>query len=565
MDDEVLRRAGAWVEGDPDPAMRAELEQLIQAGDGDALAARVDGTLEFGTAGIRGVVGAGPLRMNRAVVIRTTRGLADHLVDEHGGGIVALGHDARPDSERFAADAAGVLGAAGFEVHAFDGIVPTPLVAFAAKELQAVAAVVITASHNPPEWNGYKVYDHRAVQIVPPTDTSVARAIDGVGPARQVPRHPGDRPADIDGVHVLGDEVFDRYLARVLAARSSTDRAPLRIAHTPLHGVGGEPVRRSLEAAGYEVHQVASQREPDGHFPTVPFPNPEEPGALDAVLALATEVDADLVLTNDPDVDRLAVAVPDRDGSWLPLDGNQVGVLLADHLLRHDSAPADRLVVTSIVSTPMAMAVAAAHGARHEVTLTGFKWICNAALDLAEADGARLVLGFEEALGYCVGELVRDKDGINAAVAFADLAAACSARGTTVLGYLDELYGAHGRWISAPLNIVRGGPDGPAEITAAMERIGIDRHPESLAGRQVESVRDLRSGAEQRPRWLPEDAVVELSFDGGRALVRPSGTEPKLKIYVDVRVPSDRPVEEAHADAARIGHDLATFLGVGEE
>jgi phosphomannomutase len=379
-------------------------------------------------------------------------------------------------------------------------------------------------------------------------------------------------------VQVLGGEVFDRYLARVLAARTETDRAPLRIAHTPLHGVGGEPVRRALEAAGYEVHQVASQREPDGTFPTVAFPNPEEPGVLDEVLALATEVDADLVLANDPDVDRLAVAVPDRNGGWLPLDGNQVGILLADHLLTHgadlpkgapiptsgDRRSRQRLVVSSIVSTPMAAAIAAAHGARHEVTLTGFKWICNAALDLAETDGARLVLGFEEALGYCVGEVVHDKDGINAAVAFADLAAAGTARGTTVLGYLDELYEAHGRWISAPLSIVRSGPDGPAEIAAAMERIDIDRHPAAVAGRQVESVVDLRGGADQRPRWLPDDAVVELTFDGGRALVRPSGTEPKLKIYVDVRASSEVPTEEALADAARIAHDLATFLGLAQ-
>jgi phosphomannomutase len=198
------------------------------------------------------------------------------------------------------------------------------------------------------------------------------------------------------------------------------------------------------------------------------------------------------------------------------------------------------------------------------VTLTGFKWICNAALDLAETDGARLVLGFEEALGYCVGEVVHDKDGINAAVAFADLAAAGTARGTTVLGYLDELYEAHGRWISAPLSIVRAGPDGPAEIAAAMERIGIHRYPEELVGRQVESVRDLRSGADRRPRWLPHDALVELTFEEGRALVRPSGTEPKLKIYVDVQVPSDRPAEEARADAVRIAHDLATFLGLAQ-
>ena len=568
--DDLLDRARAWIAGDPDPATREELQTLLDAGDRDALADRLDGTLEFGTAGLRGVVGAGPLRMNRAVVIRTSRGLADHLLatlpDAKDRGVV-VGFDARPDSRRFAADAVGVFGAAGLRVRWFPTPQPTPIVAYAQKVLDAAAAVVITASHNPPEYNGYKVYGEGAAQIAPPADEAIAAAIDAVGPAAEVPRVD---PLDSDLVAPVDAEVVERYLADLVAARPPVEGPDLRIVYTPLHGVGAELVTRALADGGYhDVHVVPSQAEPDGAFPTVPFPNPEEPGALDAALELAAEVGADLVLANDPDADRIAVAVPDaaRDG-WRPLTGNQIGVLLADHLLA--GTDTDRpLVVASIVSTPMFAEVARAYDARAEWTLTGFKWICAAARDLERSDGRTFVYGFEEALGSSVGTVVRDKDGIGAAVAIADIARSLAGEGRTILDKLAELYRRHGLWVSHQHSITRPGADGQAEIAAAMAHLS-DALPDALAGHAVVGSTDYRTGADQRPPWLTTHDLVLLELEGGRALIRPSGTEPKCKIYVDLRaeVPEDRDLDdlaaELEAEAAAVARDLAAFVGLAE-
>ncbi|MBW3621350.1 MAG: phospho-sugar mutase, partial [Actinobacteria bacterium] len=379
MDDTTLRQlAREWIAGDPDPVTRDELSALLDADDRDELAERFAGELEFGTAGIRGVVGAGPMRMNRAVVIRTTRGLADHLratvadLDERP---VVVGFDARHDSERFARDTVGVLLAAGIAVSWFPDPAPTPLVAFAGRGLDAAATIVVTASHNPPAYNGYKVYAGNGAQIVPPTDERIADAISRVGPAAEVPRQ---EDFDDTVVEELGRFARRRYLEAIAGARPPADvPRDLPIAYTPLHGVGGALTVAALTAAGYRaVTVVEEQFTPDGDFPTVPFPNPEEPGALDLAIATADRAGAELVLANDPDADRLAAAVPDRSGGWRPLTGNQLGVLLGDHLLRADGASGDRLVVSSIVSSPMMAAVAEHHGARYEATLTGFKWIC---------------------------------------------------------------------------------------------------------------------------------------------------------------------------------------------
>jgi len=567
------RRAAAreWIAGDPDPATRAELQGLLDRGDEAALADRMAGSLAFGTAGIRGEVGAGPNRMNRAVVIRTTRGLADYLSDNRtGAGPVVIGFDGRLSSRTFAEDAAGVLVAVGIPVRYFPEVAPTPLVAYAARVLDASAAVVVTASHNPPRDNGYKVYDANAAQIVPPTDADIAAAIDRVGRAIDVPRVEQALAGASDLARPVEGSLEERYVEEVLALRPpvAADRS-LRIVYTPLHGVGRGVVERVLRGAGFsDLHVVAEQAEPDGRFPTVAFPNPEEPGALDLAEALATRVGADLILANDPDADRVAVCLP-RDGGWAALTGNQVGQLLADFVLEHTGPGPVPLVINSIVSSPMLASIASAHGARYEATLTGFKWIANAALDLAAAEGTRFVFGYEEALGYTVGEVVRDKDGISAALLFAELAAHCRAMGKTVFDRLAGLYRRHGLWVSVQHSVVRPGRQGVEEIASAMELLG-RRLPTRLAGVEVTGVTDFREGAEARPRWLAATPLVVLELGSwGRALVRPSGTEPKLKIYVDRRAglaagDDVGQVEEAALDEARaVAADLARFLGLG--
>ncbi|MBM3695239.1 MAG: phospho-sugar mutase [Actinobacteria bacterium] len=571
IDADLRRRTEAWIAADPDPTTRAELQCLLDAGEEAVLADRMAGALEFGTAGIRGVVEAGSNRMNRAVVIRTTRGLADYLLSTRpGAGPVVVGFDGRLSSRAFAADTVEVLAAAGLPVRYFPEVAPTPLVAYAARVLGAAAAVVVTASHNPPQDNGYKVYDANAAQIIPPVDAAIASAIARVGPAATVPRVEGALEGASDLARPIEPAIASRYAEEVLALRPAVpaDRS-LRLVYTPMHGVGRLPAERVLRSAGFaDLHVVAEQAEPDGRFPTVAFPNPEEPGALDLARALAGRVGADLILANDPDADRLAACLP-RAGEWPALTGNQIGLLLADFLLEHSGPGPTPLVVNSIVSSPMLAAIAAHYGARFEATLTGFKWIANAALDLEAAEGVRFVFGYEEALGYTAGPVVRDKDGISAALLFAELAAHCRAQGETVWDRLHRLYRRHGLWMSTQRSLVRPGPGGIAEISSAMEMLR-HRRPRRLGDAAVTGWLDFREGAEQRPRWLGATPLVALELgETGRALVRPSGTEPKLKIYVDRRaVPAGgeglaRVEAAALAGAETVAADLAAFLGLG--
>jgi phosphomannomutase len=566
----VRELARDWIAGDPDPVTRQELQRLVDEGDVAQLSERFSGVLDFGTAGLRGVVGAGPMRMNRAVVIATTRGLADHLLATESDARsrpVVVGFDARQDSERFARETVGVLLAAGLRVSWFPEPTPTPVVAFAGRELGATASIVITASHNPPEYNGYKVYASNGAQIVPPTDERIAAAIAAVGPASEVPRVTSFSQADVEE---LGTFARRRYQDAIAAARPRIDVArDLAIAYTPLHGVGGRYVTEAFSRAGYgRLYVVEDQFAPDGAFPTVRFPNPEEPGALDLAVATAERTGAGLILANDPDADRLAAVVP-VDGGWRPLTGNQIGILLADHLLANDEGRGGQpIVLSSIVSSPMLASVAAAYDARYEPTLTGFKWICNAALALERSEGVRFVFGYEEALGYTIGTVVRDKDGISAAVAFADLVASLAAEGATVIDRLSALSRRHGLWVSHQKSIVAPGSDGLVRIDAAMRRIGTTV-PDELAGHTVTAATDYRQGAERRPRWLPATPLVELDLDqGSRVLMRPSGTEPKLKIYVDLRdelvetgmfEPEEQRLLE---DATAIADDLARFVGL---
>ncbi|MTD59356.1 phospho-sugar mutase [Amycolatopsis sp. RM579] len=481
---------------------------------------RMRGPLTFGTAGLRGPVRAGPNGMNTAVVIRTTAGVAAWL-SAHGkaGETVVVGRDARHGSERFALAAAEVLAAAGFDARLLPGPLPTPVLAFAVKHLGAAAGVQITASHNPPADNGYKLYDDSGSQIVPPSDGEIEAAIAAAPVAREVARKPG--------VPVLGEEIVEDYLARVATIPPAGART-LRVAATALHGVGADVVQRALAGAGFtDVHLVAEQSVPDPDFPTVSFPNPEEPGATDLLLALAADVEADLAIALDPDADRCALGVRDRGRSWRMLRGDEAGVLLGEHVLSTTSSE-DPLVATTIVSSSMLSRIAEAHGARYAETLTGFKWLTRA--------GAGLVFAYEEALGLCVNpDFVRDKDGIAAAVLACDLAATLRATGRSLLDVLDELARRHGVHLTDQLSLrvtdlsVRG------EVLDAVRQ----SPPTSLAGVPV-STEDLRPGTD----------AVRMSGAGVRVVIRPSGTEPKLKTYLQTVEPVAVSLDEAKAVAA---------------
>jgi phosphomannomutase len=556
----LLEQARAWAAADPDPHTRAELEGLLNASNPDAtdLTDRFAGSLEFGTAGLRGVIGAGPNRMNRAVVVRTTWGLATFLRESAGAQAseqsVAIGYDGRLMSREFAEDTACVLAAAGFKATLFSNVVPTPLLAFAVLRLGTAAGVMITASHNPPEYNGYKAYASNGAQIIPPIDTGIANAIARAPEAKDVPRLKLSDAIERGLVTMLDDELKDTYLAevRALSRRHDGERS-LRIVYTALHGVGDELARRAFDDAGFKnVASVPEQQKPDGTFPTVTFPNPEEKGAMDLAFALGRKTNADLVLANDPDADRLAVAVPNErmPSGYQQLTGNQVGVLLGHYLLTGGlryvtKAEAQRgetpLVIASIVSSPMLGAVAAQLGARYDEVLTGFKWIANRALDRKRSHQEHFVFGFEEALGYTVGELVRDKDGISAAVLFAELAAVLRSEGSSVLEHLERLYRQYGLFVSSQVNLTRKGASGLAELNAIMQKLR-QNPPRTIGEHRVIAVRDYKAqtvtleDGTKRPLDLPSSNVLAFELaSGSRVIARPSGTEPKAKFYFDVR------------------------------
>jgi phosphomannomutase len=534
-----------WIADDPDPATRDELQRLLAAAlagaplaPAEELAERMSGPLRFGTAGLRGPVRAGPSGMNVAVVRRTTAGLAAWLAGQGGaGGLVVVGRDARHGSAEFASAAAEVLAGAGFEVRALADPLPTPVLAYSVRTWGAVAGVQITASHNPAADNGYKVYLADGAQLVEPADAQIEAAIAAAPPARSVPTAPVP-PTD-------PAELLDGYLRRVAALPRGTARK-LRIALTPMHGVGGAVAVHALRRAGFDdVHVVRNQAAPDPNFPTVAFPNPEEPGATDALLALAAEVGADLAVALDPDADRCALGVPDAEGRWRMLTGNQTGVLLGDHVLAtlDRAAHPDPLVATTVASSTQLRAVAAARGARYAETLTGFKWIVRAG-----DNGAGLVYGYEEALGYCVDPAaVRDKDGIAAAVLAADLAATRRAAGGSLLDALDQLALAHGVYLTEAITLWMP----PERRTQALARLAADPAP---LGGELER---------------PAPDVFVLHGERTRAVIRPSGTEPKLKAYLEVVEPA--PVsagaelaaarERAGERLARLRHEVDALIG----
>ncbi|MEO8827145.1 phospho-sugar mutase [Lapillicoccus sp.] len=549
LSDLLREQVQAWVADDPDPRTRAELGELLDravAGSPDAVADiqdRFDGRLQFGTAGLRGALGAGPNRMNRAVVIRAAAGLTAYLQTDCSipEPMVVVGFDARHDSDVFARDTAAVVVGAGGRVCVLPRPLPTPLLAFAIRHLGADAGVMVTASHNPAQDNGYKVYLGDGSQIVPPSDAQIAAHIDAVATVADVVL------AD-DGWETLGDEVLDAYVGRVAALVPAGAPRDLSVVHTALHGVGDDTVRRTFLAAGFaEPIAVPSQAAPDPDFPTVSFPNPEEAGAIDAALAVAREVRPDLVIANDPDADRLAAAVLD-DGDWRMLRGDEVGVLLGAHILS-GGLPADAVVACSIVSSRQLAAMAAARGVRHEETLTGFKWISRV---------VGLVYGYEEALGYCVAPgIARDKDGVSAALVLAQVAAELKAQDRTLLDVLDDLAVEHGVYATDSFSVRVADL---AQMAPVIERLS-SQAPREVAGVAVARADDLAAGDGGLPatdgiRWLLDDA--------SRIIVRPSGTEPKLKVYLEAIEPVHGPDDLVRARAAAAGR-LAGVRAVMEQ
>ncbi len=521
-DPDLLATARHWFDGEPDDDIRAELGDLIAAaesGDAAPLRERFGGTLQFGTAGLRAAVGAGSMRMNRLVVRRAAAGLGRWLLAEEAAGRlhdaarrgVVIAHDARRKSDVFAEDTARVLAAMGIAARVHPGVNPTPLLAWSITEVDAAAGVVVTASHNPPADNGYKVYLASGSQIVSPIDEAIAAEIDTFDDPTTIDLVAGDHPL----IERLDGSLAARYVDFVAGVRLRPDVPGVAVAYTAMHGVGGAVVERSFAAAGLPAPSVvAEQHEPDGTFPTVSFPNPEESGAMDLLLARAADVGAHVALANDPDADRLGVAIPQPDGSWRRLTGDEIGWLFADHILRHTSGD-DRLVVTTLVSSSLLARMADAAGVHSMETFTGFKWIGKIATEHPEL---RLVLGYEQALGYLVASQPLDKDGISAAVMMAEMAAVAAADGTTLQARLDAIAERFGRYVTSELS-VRIPPSLGAEWVRAIEA----DPPTEIGGRAVQEMSSF-----------PEANLVRLVLDGGvRLQVRPSGTEPKVKLYAE--------------------------------
>jgi phosphomannomutase len=552
-DPSTLEAARAWAADDPDGRMRDELTALVaraQAGDSAAITEIDDafaGTLAFGTAGLRGRIGPGPNRMNQVVVARAAAGLAAYLIERVGGGAVVVGRDARRDSDLFAETTARILTGAGISVMMLPEPLPTPVLAFAIRRLGCVAGVMVTASHNPPDDNGYKVYLGDGSQIVPPADEEISdhiAAATALGPVAGLPH--GD-----DWV-TLGDDVLDDYVARAAALVELPPAAGLRVAYTAMHGVGGQVLMRVMAAAGFaEPVVVPEQFAPDARFPTVAFPNPEEPGAMDLGVATASAAGCDLLIANDPDADRCAVAVPGTGGAWRLLTGDEVGSLLGWWIAAGNRRLARRSVFAeSIVSGTMLERIAASANLEYEQTLTGFKWIARVP-DLA--------YGYEEALGYCVDPgAVRDKDGITAALMVAEIAGRMKESGRTLLDVLDDLDRLHGVHATTQVSVRVTDLARIGEVMASLRTAP----PTVVAGLAVLGVEDLSAGVGGLP---PTDGLRFTLAGQTRVIVRPSGTEPKVKCYLQsVQHVGAGSLADARAAARQrldaVAADVATWL-----
>ncbi|WP_166983974.1 phospho-sugar mutase [Paramicrobacterium fandaimingii] len=549
--DPIIDTAKAWLVQDPDETTGIELDTLVRDAEAgseialDELHARFDSRLSFGTAGLRGRIGAGSARMNRVLVSQAAAGLAAFLRAREDSPSVVIGYDGRTNSDIFARDTAELMAGAGVRAILLPRLLPTPVLAFAVRHLGASAGVMVTASHNPPQDNGYKVYlggDDDGSQIVPPVDGEIAEQIARVARDENVltlPRTAGFETAD--------ESVVDAYVAAA-AALLPRGAEQLSIVYTAMHGVGWQTFSSVIEAAGYSgVTSVAEQQEPDADFPTVSFPNPEEPGALDLSFALAREVGADLIIANDPDADRMSVAIPDASSAegYRQLTGNEVGWLLGWDAARKAKAAGvtDAALACTIVSSPALGAVAAEYGLTFVETLTGFKWVSRV---------PRLVFGYEEAIGYLVNpDAVKDKDGISAGVAFLAVAAEAKADGLNVAQMLDGFTETFGFFASDQLSVRVTDLSVIAAIMAELR----ENAPSTIGGVSVTSVDDLLDGSGELP---PTDALRFTLADGSRVMARPSGTEPKLKYYIDVTAPAEQS-ERARGVLTSIRSDLDAF------
>ncbi len=484
-----------WLERDPDPKTREELQKLVDKNQQSELEDRFKTRLEFGTAGLRGKVGCGYNRMNRLVIQETATGLGHYLIDtvsnarERG---VVIGYDGRPDSKQFAHDTASVLTALGIKVYLTYQVAPTPVVAFGIEKFNAAAAVVVTASHNPPEYNGFKVYWENGAQIIPPHDLGIAGAID-VAASKPIPLMSLDDAHSKQLLEWLEADYYQAYRETMNQSpllSNHTDPSAITIAYTAMHGVGGKMAETLLRDAGFKhFHSVKKQHEPDGTFPTVNFPNPEEAGAMDMVTALAESVDAQLACANDPDADRFAVAVRLPEGGYRMLTGDQVGALFGQYLLEQ-SGGRPKLVGNTIVSSSLLSRIAKAHGATYYQTLTGFKWLTNIAMN-EQSEETPFLFAYEEALGYTVGNAVWDKDGLSAMVAFAQLAAEIYSKGQTIWDKLESLYREHGMYVNAQRSIALS-PDSPPLGSAKSETTERDWRAQSRSHRRSQSRAALR-------------------------------------------------------------------------
>lgn len=519
----ILDDARRWLETDPDPTTREELQGLIDAEDEDQLHARFDKPLEFGTAGLRGPIGAGPGAMNLVVVGQAAAGFAQWLISHgHQGGRVIIGYDARHRSADFAHESARIFAGAGFEVLLTDEPTPTPVVAFGIQRFGCVAGVVVTASHNPPQDNGYKVYLGDGSQIVPPEDQEILAEIRKISPAALA-----DAPRS-DAYATIGEVLRSAYVRRSRALVHPGQPRHLTWVHTAMHGVGTATMQAVAKASGFPAgHEVAEQAQPDPDFPTVSFPNPEEPGAIDLALAKAQEVGADVVIANDPDADRCAAAAP-IDGSWRMLTGDELGAILGDDAIRRGVGG---VLANSVVSSRLLGHMAQQLGRQHQVTLTGFKWIGRV---------PELAFGYEEAIGYCCDpRAVPDKDGITAGLSILRITAELVRQGLTLEDRLNEIAARHGLYATKQLSVR---VDDLSKIATAMQQLRSNA-PATLLGEPVTYV-DLTDGTDELP---PTDAV-ELAGKKVRVVVRPSGTEPKLKCYMEVVLDRE---ESADGTAAR--------------
>ncbi|HVO09333.1 MAG TPA: phospho-sugar mutase [Vicinamibacteria bacterium] len=582
---DAIAAARAFLAEDPDPDSQSALESLVKRAEAGDAAARADlddrfaGPLQFGTAGLRGRVEPGLARMNRVVVSEAAWGLGNWLLVEAAAGGpdprtrgVAVGFDGRYSSRQFAEDTAAVLTGLGIPVHLFPDPVPTPLLSFATPHLGAAAGVMVTASHNPPADNGYKVYLASGAQIIPPVDAAIAASI-ARAPRLATIARPAPADAAAAGLRSLidvdGAPLETAYLDGLARGRVHAEELPLRVAYTAMHGVGHRLAIRALSRAGFEgIAVVPEQADADGAFRTVSFPNPEEPGAMDRVLALAAQTGAELVLANDPDADRLAAAVRTRSGrGYRMLTGNELGVLLGADLMDHlDTGGRPKLVVTTVVSSSLLSRMAKDRGIACRETLTGFKWIADAAIR-GEGEGLGFVFGYEEALGYTCGPLVRDKDGIGAALRLCELARFLKSRGGTLPDQLDALLVAHGLSHQVQWSLTLPGAEGRQRIEGAMARLRNEPFAR-LGASPVVRMLDAEAGVERlrgesRPSGLPRSDVLAFqSEDGARLTVRPSGTEPKIKFYLELVGRAERPdqVEPARARLEAEGQELRRAL-----